>query len=244
MAEENKVFLTSEQIRDVYISTGIDKCELGKALFEINDGFFHGSKGGIINKISIKFGRKNIDFGQGFYVGDNIVQAGTLCVSAKNSYIYRCSIDFTNLKVYRFTSSEKWVLFIAVNRGIITKDDNIKLYNYYKDLCEGYDIIVGPIADDSLTPSFYQYCNINSTLTIDDLVHVLTMVKLENQYVFKTNKAVENLKIEETLKLIGNDKLILKEISNDNYLFGKLASKMLGRIKRGKTYKQILKEWK
>lgn len=243
-AENNEIIISEEQARDIYVNISLDKNDLCKALFGTNEGFFHGSKNGIKGDVSISKGRDKVDFGKGFYVGDNLLQVATLCVSAEKPIVYRCSIDFDKLRTYKFSSSENWALYIAVNRRVINVATNKKLHNYYLNLCTGYDLIVGPIADDSLLSSFYKYCDINSTLTLGDLVRILTMVKLGNQYVFKTEKSLKRLKFEESVELVDNDKQIFVALSRDNYSYGKLASSMLGRSKKGKTFKDILKEWR
>lgn len=243
-AENNEIIISEEQARDTYANIPLDKNDLCEALFRTNKGFFHGSKNGIKGDVSICKGRDRIDFGRGFYVGDNILQVATSCAAAEKPVIYRCSIDFNKLHTYKFSSSENWALYIAVNRHVISINTNKKLYDYYLNFCDGYDLVVGPIADDSLLASFYKYCDVNSTLTLGDLVRVLTMVKLGNQYVFKTEKSLKRLKLEESVELIGNDKQIFVALSRDNYSYGKLASSMLGRSKRGKTFKEILREWR
>lgn len=243
-AENNEIILSEEQIRDLYVNVSLDKVDICKALFGTTGGFFHGSKNGIKGNITLNKGRDKIDFGRGFYIGDNILQVATLCASSSNPIIYKCSIDFNKLKMYRFTSSEHWSLYIAVNRNIINERMSSKLYNYYLNLCNGYDLVVGPIADDSLSTSFYKYCDANSNLTLDDLVRVLTMVKLGNQYVFKTENSLKRINIEKSIKIVGNDKQLFIVLSRINYSYGKLAGRMLGRNKKGKTFKEILKEWR
>lgn len=54
-----------------------------------------------------------------------------------------------------------------------------------------YDIVVGPVADDGIVYQLERYRR--KMITLDTLVNELTYQKVNNQYFFGTDKAVNNL---------------------------------------------------
>lgn len=153
---------------------------------------FHGSKSGICGDIK-PISRKLCDFGCGFYLGDNAQQPKSLIANRKftNSVFYEVELDLAGLSVYRFDADLDWALFIAYNREIIALP--AKLKNRYKQINQNSDVIVGLIADDSMTlvlNDFYR-----NLLTDAALIEALKYVNLGNQYVLKTTKACKQVRI-------------------------------------------------
>ena len=85
-------------------------------------------------------GRKNADFGQGFYLSDDKTFVVRWAKSRKDADSilneYRLSSD--GLRVKRFGQDEEWYDYILRNRA------------GYPDTLMGYDLVIGPIACDTI----------------------------------------------------------------------------------------------
>lgn len=80
---------------------------------------FHGAKSTIIGNIDINKGRKNNDFGQGFYCGESYEQSASFVENFENSSVYYFSLDVTGLRSLKYAVDRDWMLTIAYFRGIL-----------------------------------------------------------------------------------------------------------------------------
>ena len=88
----------------------------------------------------------------------------------------------SNLNVRIFSEpNAEWAEFIFKNRN--------KRNDEYK---HGYDIVVGPIADDGVAYLLGRYAE--GSFSIEDLARELEFKRLNNQYFFGTTKAIGLLK--------------------------------------------------
>ena len=147
------------------------------------------------------------DFGKGFYLTSSLNQAKNFIKITVNRAISRnlisSNIDFgyistfrtkatNNLKIKKFDSATKeWLHFIAGNR-----DSNLfpELFDEYKK----YDIIIGKIANDRTAATLQLYIagafGEPGTETADRIaIETLLPNRLENQFCFKTEKAISIL---------------------------------------------------
>ena len=86
-----------------------------------------------------------------------------------------------DLKVLIFEAiSVEWAEFIVHNRD-----------RRNKELHE-YDLVIGPIADAGVVYKINRY--LQNIITIEELVRELKYKKLNNQYCFCTEKAIQHLK--------------------------------------------------
>ncbi len=129
------------------------------------------------------------DFGKGFYLTDIEEQArqmairrtriageGSPCITAY-AFDERLLND-PSLKVKIFNEpSKEWALFILANRKGMAE--------------QGYDIVVGPIADDGVAFQLERY--MRHMITLDTLVEELTYRKLNRQYLFGTELSISKL---------------------------------------------------
>lgn len=69
----------------------------------------------IITKIDLNKGRKNADFGQGFYLSDNIDFSYKW--SKINYFINIYELDTTDLKIKHFSKDNDWFEYIKNNRN-------------------------------------------------------------------------------------------------------------------------------
>ena len=149
---------------------------------------YHGSNL-VVNKPKILTPNRFLDFGTGFYTTSNLSQAKNFAdkvVARKGegtSTVSKYEFDeaaFEKLNVLVFESpDEAWLDFVSDNRNGISKG-------------EEYDLIYGPVVDDDIFRTFILYST--GVLSKEQTLEALKIKKLFNQYVFASNKALQNLK--------------------------------------------------
>lgn len=151
---------------------------------------YHGSNVEI-ESIDLARGRRGKDFGKGFYVNPDYMQAVEFC----SSVIRRegvgvptvTSFDFDEsalnvLNVMRFDGySKEWAEFILMNRNNIS---DVPAHDY--------DIVVGPIADDGVGTQIRRLSR--GFITFDAFLEELKYSKVSIQYFFGTEEAIKYLK--------------------------------------------------
>ena len=111
---------------------------------------FHGSKDQINGQISLSYGRKSNDFGQGFYCGESSEQTTSFIARFPESSIYIIKFNDDNLKMINFNVDQEWMLAIAYYRGRLKRfENNITIK---KIICKvkKADVIYAPIADNRM----------------------------------------------------------------------------------------------
>lgn len=204
---------------------------------------YHGSKSGIKGSIE-PISREKCDFGKGFYLGTEKLQPLTLICNEDNPIIYRIKLNTLHLKIYTIEASLEWAMLMAYYRGYLNDYKDTAIYNKYSSLCNGYDVIIGPIADDRM----YRVMNsfFNKEITDIQLLNSLSSLKLGIQYVCKTDTACKELTIIEEKLLTKLELAILKDISIERRNEGiKLTEQLLEKYRReGKYFDEILKDGK
>lgn len=154
---------------------------------------YHGSNT-FISKIDLSLSKPNKDFGQGFYLSDDLNQAKAMAwrtverngigePTVTTFEFNEKNLSDTSFKIKIFdTYDEEWALFVMKNR--------------YENVRHEYDIVVGPIADDRIGLQILNYHNDN--IDLPTLVRKISFKgELHPQYYFGTKKAIELLKPEE-----------------------------------------------
>ncbi len=154
---------------------------------------YHGSINGIRGSISLN---KNIglcDFGNGFYLGTDKMQAIDRVATSINSKLYEYDLDLDSVRVYSFTDDVLWALYIGYNRGLITRELSKcpNLIRYFKGYIDNFDVIEGFIADDKMATAYNHF--MTGALTDVGLIECLKLVSYGRQYAIKTQNAVDNL---------------------------------------------------
>ena len=154
-------------------------------------------------------GRKNADFGQGFYLTDNEEFASRWVREKKGSdivvNIYELNLE--DLKVKRFERNEEWFRYVFSNRRSMS------------DTLSEYDVIMGPIANDTI----YDTLGIMTSgyLADEEAMKLLCIGPSYGQITLKSLKAAENLKFLSSKLLtkieIDNNKKTVKT-EEDQYL--------------------------
>ncbi len=147
---------------------------------------YHGS----IYKIEfpdVKFSKKYLDFGQGFYLTTFQKQAEKWALRKADRMetgiatvnIYELKDDLEEYKVKKFDSdNEDWLDFVCQCRK-------------GEDIYKQYDLIIGPVADDDVFKTINMYFRKlwDKTKTLEELRYY----KLSNQICITNQKAVEKL---------------------------------------------------
>lgn len=136
--------------------------------------------------------RDTIDFGRGFYLTKDYNTAiKWACRRVKTpAFVNRYELDCNGLDIKEFTLNEEWLEFVLNNRhGANTKFTS-------------YDLIIGAIADDKLfgTIDLFE----RGLISIEGAIMVINSMKIGNQYVLKTNKALEHLTFLNSIEIKGS----------------------------------------
>lgn len=173
---------------------------------------FHGSKTGIIGEICPK-SRKQCDFGRGFYMGSDPAQALALTCDYENSKLYILSLDTTDLVTNRIEPGMDWAMTVALNRGKMENYKDTSLYKRYKCMTEGYDVVIGSIADDRL---FFVLDNfVQLYITDKALVSSLKALDLGIQYVAKTQKACSAIKVHKEIPISDLERSFIRDVASE-----------------------------
>lgn len=153
----------------------------------------HGSNVPIEN-IDLSLSKKGKDFGKGFYLNESYQQAlsmaertarmlecGTPTVSTFNFDIDAAITDGLQIKIFD-DYCEEWAEFVVMNRKNVS------------DLpAHDYDIVIGPIADDTVGVQIRRYVMgyMAADLLVDELKYKGNHAV---QYFFGTEKSIKHLK--------------------------------------------------
>lgn len=129
----------------------------------------------------VNYGRRNADLGGGFYLSDN-PEFSEKWASDRKPIVNEYTLDLTGLTVKRFSPDTEWFDYISKNRA------------GYSDAFVDTDVIIGPIANDTL---YDTYGIITSGLvSSEDSLKLLSVGKSYIQFNVKTEKAASHLKWE------------------------------------------------
>lgn len=152
---------------------------------------FHGAKNNIEGKISVEKSHGTNDFGNGFYCVESLEQSAMFVSGFNESSLYIYEFDKSGLYGTQFYVDREWMLTIAYFRGrLIDYQDHPKIQKMIKKI-EGKDYIIAPIADNRMFEIIDSF--IDGEITDVQCQHCLSATNLGNQYVFKTQRAVEQL---------------------------------------------------
>lgn len=151
---------------------------------------FHGSKYGL-PEVTISGSRDNCDFGKGFYLGETYSQALAFVCEKENSSVYSFRYSLDNLNIKRFDCNLEWMLAICYYRGTIKEYASNKRIDEIVAEVEASDVIVAPIADNKMFYVMAQFTD--GEINAEVALHSLSASKLGLQFIFKTDKALQNL---------------------------------------------------
>lgn len=195
---------------------------------------FHGAKSEISGEIDLYHGRKNNDFGQGFYAGESYEQALSFVSNFPESSVYFLCFDDSNLKCRRYSVDQDWMMTIAYYRGSL---DAYKDHPRVQELLRqsrDCDYIIAPIADNRM----FQIINafIEGELTDEQCKHCLAATNLGMQYVLRSVKAVAQTQVIERCYIAANERAYYKNIRSEDARLGDDKVKLARREYRGKGF--------
>ena len=201
---------------------------------------YHGSKKGIVGDIA-PISRDECDFGSGFYMGTNMLQPLTLVCNEDKPKFYTVELDMTGLKVLTVEIGMDWAMLIAYYRKEMESAKGTPIYEKYAHMADGYDVIIGYIANDRMYTELSRF--FNRTLTDVALINCLSALDLGKQYVAISEKACKQIKILKEESLSGLELSLLKDMSAERRKEGiALAEEIEVKYRReGKFFDEILK---
>lgn len=145
---------------------------------------YHGSLE-IVENPEIRLPNRSLDYGSGFYATTSFTQAKKLVerrmsdkgVSIGFINVYELNeevIKRLNLLMFK-QANEDWVNFVMKNR-------------MERNFSHNYDIVYGPVADDSVYTQFTLYEG--DIISMKTLISELKTYKLVDQYLFHTEKSL------------------------------------------------------
>lgn len=200
---------------------------------------YHASKSGINGAIA-PVSRERCDFGKGFYMGTEPTQPLTLICNYPQARLYTLNVDLSGLKILEVEVGLDWALLVAFNRGKMDFVKGSAIYQRFEKMTDGYDMIVGYIANDRMFVVLDRF--FYGDITDIALVNSLSALKLGKQYVALTAKACQQITIVEEHILSEEHREVLKKESTDNRKKGiALAEEICRKYRReGRFFDEII----
>lgn len=201
---------------------------------------YHGSKKGITGDVA-PISREECDFGRGFYMGTSTLQPLTLICNEDKPKFYAVELDLTGLKVLTVDVGMDWAMLIAYHRKEMESANGTAVYKKYAHMADGYDVIIGYIANDRMYTELFRF--FNKTLTDVALIHCLSALDLGKQYVAISEKACRQIRILKEEPLSPLELALLKDMSAERRKEGvALAEEIEVKYRReGKFFDEILR---
>lgn len=183
---------------------------------------YHGSEE-IIEHPVFGAGRKNNDFGVGFYCTEDKDLAKEWAVSSlHDGFANRYTLDTEYLNILHLNSAEytilNWIAVLVEHRLFATKTPVARrakryLVDHFGINVNAFDLIVGYRADDS----YFDYAEsfLNNTISVEQLAQAMRLGKLGEQIVIKSQFAFSNLKFEGYEVADKNQYYDLRKVRND-----------------------------
>lgn len=164
-----------------------------KDLFDTNSRklLCHGSRNGIKGAIRLDASGDSNDFGNGFYLGETLKQAGMFVSEDENSSVYLMSFNTSGLKSIKFSVDDNWMLAVAAFRDTLGEYINEPRVQKILDRINKADYIIAPIADNRMFELIDAF--VNGQLTDKQTQYALSATHLGMQYVLRTQKTLDNL---------------------------------------------------
>ena len=173
---------------------------------------YHGSTE-IIDSPSLNKGKRNNDYGLGFYCTKNIELASEWAckMSGTAGYVNEYAIETSDLKVLDLTNSKysilHWITLLlqhrtfALHNPVSTQAKDYLVKNFSIDL-NLYDMVKGYRADDS----YFSFAEdfLNNTITVEHLSSAMELGNLGIQYVLVSQKAFDQLNFSTSIEVESN----------------------------------------
>jgi hypothetical protein len=174
-------------------------------------------------------------------MGMDPIQPLTLICNNETPVFYTLAMDMSGLKCLDIEIGIEWAMLVAYYRGYIEEEKNSLLYKKYEKMADGYDVIIGYIANDRMYQVLTDF--FERRITDTALVSSLSALKLGRQYVAITQKGCDNIQVLKEKKLSKLELKIIKDRSIVRRNEGiSLAERMVMEHRRdGRYFDEILK---
>lgn len=193
---------------------------------------FHGAKSTIQGDLSVRAGRTNNDFGQGFYTGERYEQAISFVSGFDRSSVYLLGFEYAGLKCRQYEVDQNWMMTIAYYRGTLGKYRDHPFVRKLEQDSRDCDYIIAPIADNRM----FQIINsfIDGEITDEQCKHCLAATNLGSQYVFVSEESVRHVRMLERCYICESEKKHYKELRSADAKLGDDKVKLARITYRGK----------
>lgn len=172
----------------------------------------HGSRTNIKGNIRVDVSGESNDFGNGFYIGEDISQAGMWVGEEPNSSLYILTFDENALVKAQFNVSVDWMLAVCYYRNQIPEYANSERILRIREKVDNCDYVYAPIADNKLFEVIDAF--VAEEITDLQCLYALSATHLGYQYVLKTERALENLDIIDHLYFCSVEKSLYNKESD------------------------------
>lgn len=165
---------------------------------------FHGAKTKLEGNLRLDCNKRINDFGDGFYCGESLEQSAMFVATHKRSSLYMVKFDPSDLRGREFKVDREWMLTIAYYRGKLSEYADTETVQQLITANKGVDYIIAPIADNRMFEIIDSF--IDGEITDVQCQHCLSATNLGKQYVFISQKALDNVTILERCFLTDSEK--------------------------------------
>jgi len=235
--------MAQRQIYEFCLANNIDIApEIVRSFEYKNDNsliVYHGSRNGIKGDIA-PISREECDFGKAFYMGTNALQPLTLVCVEKSPKFYAIEPDLNGLKTIKIGIDMDWAMIIAYYRKQMENASGTAIYEKYAHFLDGYDLVIGYIANDRMYTELTNFFEGN--ITDVALLKCLSALDLGMQYVALTTKACKQMKILSERTIEPLELSVLQDMSAKRRKEGvELADNIVKKYRReGKYFDEIL----
>jgi len=235
--------MAQKQIYEFCLANNIDVAsEIVRGFEYKNDNsliVYHGSRNGIKGDIA-PISREECDFGKAFYMGTNALQPLTLVCVEKSPKFYAIEPDLNGLKTIKIGIDMDWAMIIAYYRKQMENARGTAIYEKYAHFLDGYDLVIGYIANDRMYTELTNFFEGN--ITDVALLKCLSALDLGMQYVALTTKACKQMKILSERTIEPLELSVLQDMSAKRRKEGvELADNIVKKYRReGKYFDEIL----
>ena len=164
---------------------------------------YHGSTQ-VIESPTFGLGRKNNDFGLGFYCTESNDLAKEWAVSSLNDgFSNRYTLSMDHMKILKLNSPDytilNWMAVLVEHRLFslrtpVARRARQYLIDHFGINVNAYDLVIGYRADDS----YFDYAEsfLNNTITLEQLSRAMQLGKLGEQVVLKSKYAFTQIRFE------------------------------------------------
>lgn len=143
---------------------------------------YHGSDT-VVQKPRILHSKRRMDFGSGFYTTQSRTQAEKWARSVRRRR------DSPVAFVTEFDYEEKPEMNVLIFDGPFAEWFDFIIRNRKGTFTHDYDIIIGPVADDSVYDTLFLFES--GYITREEAIRKLNSAKLDGQILFHTDKSLE-----------------------------------------------------